>query len=303
MSVLRFLLFLIPLSSGFAQTASSPDGSITLLHGQPGGGGPQQTGDSSVTNDSSVATGEANGNLATDGNTLAYSGFIGQLYDLATGFGVTAIPLSIDEGGTRQLIPFHLLDDGTGLAFLATEVTWSISDGPLANLDTNGLATAETVYQDTVASLQATYLSLTETFNLPVLDTIKDNFSTYASDGLPDDWQIDFFGLNHPQAGPQDDPDGDGQNNQFERLAKLDPTDPDSVFEISLQDVFEQPSLQEIIFSPVFSDRQYTLLESIDLSTNGWEDLNGPTSDLANERTVTDMNAGVRKFYKVVITE
>ena len=76
--------------------------------------------------DSSVATGEAAGELSIVANVRSYGGFIGQFYDLTSGFGVTAIPLSIDEDGTRQLLPFHLLDDGIGLAFEATDVSWSI---------------------------------------------------------------------------------------------------------------------------------------------------------------------------------
>lgn len=301
--LLRIILLLAPLSSGFAQTSTNLDGSITLLHGQSGGGGPQQTNDSLVTSDSSIATGEAGGEISAADHVLAYSGFIGQFYDPAAGFGVTATPFSIDEGSTRQLVPFHLLDDGTGLAFAASEAAWSISSGPLSNIDANGFATADTVYEDSIASVQATYLSVTETISLPVLDILKDNFGTYASDGLPDDWQVGFFGLDHSEAGPQADPDGDGQTNQFERLAKLDPTDAASAFEIVSREVPGQPSFQNIVFSPVYSDRIYTLQESLDLSPNGWHDLSGPTTDIATERAVTDMSAGDRKFYKVVITD
>lgn len=46
-------------------------------------------------------------------------------------------------------------------------------------------------------------------------------------DGLPDDWEQQYFG---GQANPGDDPDGDGMNNLAEYKAGTDPTDPNSRF-------------------------------------------------------------------------
>ena len=81
------------------------------------------------------------------------------------------------------------------------------------------LTTAATVYQDTAAVVQVTYQTLTDTLNLTVLNTLPDNFSTYAADGIDDDWQVLYFGLGNPNAGPLIDPDYDGQNNLFEFTA------------------------------------------------------------------------------------
>ena len=47
-----------------------------------------------------------------------------------------------------------------------------------------------------------------------MLDTIADNFGTYAGDGLGDDWQVQYFGLSNPNAAPLLDPDFDGHNNR-----------------------------------------------------------------------------------------
>ena len=257
----------------------------------------------SVVCDSSVATGEAISDVFTSSETVSYTGFIGQFYDLASGFGVTARPPSIDEGNERQLLPFHFLDDGTGLGFDPSQVTWSVTSGPLTGIDTNGVATADLVYEDTTSVLQATYLSLSKGFSLTVLDAIEDNFGSYANDGLSDDWQNDFFGLDNPVAGPSQDPDGDGQNNQFEELAKVDPTDPDSTFECFLRSEPGQPDVQEIVFSPVFPDRIYRVQTSLDLSAGGWTDLSGLAIEVGDQRTVTDTAAGARRFYQVKINE
>lgn len=51
------------------------------------------------------------------------------------------------------------------------------------------------------------------------------------SDGLPDDWEIEFFGnLSH---GPGGDYDNDGETNEEEYFAGTDPTDGDSVMKIT----------------------------------------------------------------------
>ena len=298
---LLFLFAIVPL--GFTQTATNPGGTISLIHGQSGGGGPSENGSGTIVNDCSVATGEASGQTAISPSLLSYSGFIGQFYDLTVGFGISAFQSTIDENGTRQLVPYNLLDDNTGLAFDADQVNWSITAGPLTGIDTDGLASAGTVFEDTPSTVQATFMSNTASFDLLVLDTLPDNFGAYDSDGLADTWQIHFFGQNNPDAGPLQDPDGDGQNNLFERLAMVDPTDPDSAFDSYLRDCVGQLNEQDIVFSPVFPERNYTVQQSVDLSVNGWTTLSGNLVDTGDERAVTDANPGLRKFYKIIISE
>jgi uncharacterized repeat protein (TIGR01451 family) len=53
-------------------------------------------------------------------------------------------------------------------------------------------------------------------------------------DGLPDAWQINWFGsVNAPGRGPNDDPDGDGASNLKEYLAGTDPTNSSSFLRIT----------------------------------------------------------------------
>jgi hypothetical protein len=160
------------------------------------------------------------------------------------------------------------------------------------------------VYQGSTAIAQGTYQSLTDTITLTVLNTLPDNFGTYAADGIDDDWQVQYFGLNNPNAGPTFDPDFDGQNNLFEFTAGILPTNANSYFRMEAASVPGQPSQKRIVISPVVAGRTYTVKASPTLGAGAvWNDLTGSsTSDNGTIRTITDLNAtGLRKFYRVEI--
>ena len=220
-----------------------------------------------------------------------------------TALQLAATPSTVDETATRQLSAAELLDDDSLNLLAATDVSWSVASGPLTGIDTSGLATADVVYQDTAATAQGDYAGASGTLELTVLDTIADNFGSYAGDGLADDWQFGFFGLNNPLAAPLLDPDGDDQNNAFEYTAGLIPTDAQSRFSLSVAPIPGQPGQKDIVFDPIVAGRTYTVMTSPDLSLDSWDPLTGATeSDDGDERTVTDPAAGgSRKFYKVEI--
>ncbi len=208
---------------------------------------------------------------------------------------------SIDEGSTDQLASTLLLDDDTTLA---TSSAWSIVDGPLASIDANGLATAGLVYEDSPATASASASGLTGFIGLTVLDTNPDNFGAYAGDGIDDDWQVSFFGLDNPDATPASDPDADEQNNLFEFLAKVDPTDSASFFSSCLEPNQADPSKLDVILSPVFVDRTYTLLVGPDLVPANFSPVTNPTiTDIGSERIITDNTAAMnRRFYRIQIS-
>ena len=232
----------------------------------------------------------------------AKAGYLGQLTEV-TALQLAATPTTLAETATRQLSAAQLLDDGSLNVLLATDVTWSVASGPLSGIDASGLATASTVYQDTAASAQGAYAGATGTLGLTVFDSIPDNFGSYAGDGLGDDWQFDHFGLDNPLAAPLLDPDGDGQNNRFEFIAGLIPTDAQSRFSLTVAPVTGQPGQKKVIFDPIVAGRSYTVLASPDLTTDSWNSITGSSSsDDGNQRTVTDPTAGgTRKFYTVEI--
>ena len=248
------------------------------------------------------------GSIASEATTgyLAKGGYIGQLFNV-TGVIPSAPASTVNEGLTLQLGAAQLLDDTTLLPFSASLATWSIvgNPSPLASINTSGLATAATVYQNTLATVQASYQGLSGTLNLTVLNVNTDDYGSYAGDGLPDDWQVQYFGLNNPNAAPTKDASGTGQTNLFKYIAGLNPTDHSSVFRVSVQPVAGQPSRKQILFSPVISNHTYAVYCKTNLTDSTWTLLTGATqSDSGQQRTVTDTNAtGTTKFYKVQISK
>jgi hypothetical protein len=266
--------------------------------------GGQRTTSASYTNDGSAGGIVGISTVAAPAETAKH-GYVGQLYEV-TGLAVSATPTTVNETATRQLDAAQLLDDATTLAVPAASVAWSVAGGPLTGIDASGLATAGIVYQATAATAQGIYLGQTGTLGLTVLDSIPDNFGTYAGDQVGDDWQVQYFGQPpNAFAGPLLDPDGDGQANLFEFTAGLVPTDPASRFRLSIAPVTGQPGQKNLIFSPVVAGRTYAAKAKASLTSPTWGDITASApSDNGAERTITDLSAtGGAKFYHIEITQ
>lgn len=253
--------------------------------------GPRTT-SAAYTNDGSLGGITGISSVATPAQT-AKAGYLGQLTEV-TALQLAATPTTVSETAPRQLSAAQWLDDDSLTALLATDVTWSVASGPLSSIDTSGLATADVAYQNTAATAQGDYAGASGTLELTVLDSIPDNFGSYAGDNLADDWQFDHFGLDNPLAAPLLDPDGDGQNHLFEFTAGLIPTNPLSRFLVTIAPVPGQATQKQVVFDPVVAGRSYTVKTSPDLAAASWTTLAGNTS--------SDTSAtAVRKFYKVEI--
>ena len=213
----------------FAETRTSASYSISTETINSGGA---RTTSADYTNNGSVGGIAGVSTVASPAET-AKSGYVGQLFDV-TGFTLTAVSLNVNEGTTDQLAAWQTLDDATFLAVPAASVAWSVQSGPLTGISAGGLATAGIVFQNTAATAQGIYLGQTGTLALTVLDTIPDNFGSYAGDGVGDDWQVQYFGQNNPLAAPNADADGTGQTNLFKYIAGLNPTDPNSRFTLTV---------------------------------------------------------------------
>jgi len=232
----------------------------------------------------------------------ARHGYIGQLYELDS-FQITAAPPTVNEGAPRQLAATAILDDLTTIPYDPAQVTWSIVSGPVVSISTGGLATAGDVYQNTPATVQGTAGSASGTLVLTVLDILPDNFQLYAGDGLPDHWQVQYFGVNNPLAAPLLDPDSDGFDNLFEYHACLLPNSPFSAFHLRLAEVPGQPSQRRIFFSPATAECTYQLQSGSSLLAPDWTSVPGAILTTGGgEWSLTDPAATPdRRFYRIVV--
>lgn len=282
-----------------ADSLSSTDYSIST-ESIDAGGATLTSADYSVTASISNLGGTAS--EATSGY-LAKSGFIGQLFE---GVGVipTAPSSTVNEGRTLQLGASLLLDDATYLPIDPSLAAWSVASGPLSSIQLNGLASAANVYQDTPATVRVSYHGFTGTLPLTVLNVNSDDFGSYAGDGIPDDWQTQYFGQNNPNAAPGEDATGTGQTNLFKYVAGLNPTDRTAVFHVNVLPVSDQPDQKQIVFGPVFPGRTYTVVYKDNLADATWTPLTGASqSDNGQQRTVIDPSAsGKSKFFRVQIS-
>jgi len=221
---------------------------------------------------------------------IAKSGYIGQLAD-AAGLQLTPSPASVNAGQTLQLGASQVLDDGTLIALGPGTVSWGIQSGPLTGITSGGLATAGTVYENTVAVVTGTYGGFSGVLGVTVFNS---GFNA---------WQLKYFGVGNPLAAPGADADGTGQTNLFKYVAGLDPTDPASRFVVAIGPVANQPGQVTITFSPVVTGRSYVVQYCADLVPANWQTLTGATQTINGKSIiVVDPNAGgPRKFYRVQV--
>lgn len=288
-----WIIYAFVLTGAVVGSAGSVTSAIT------GGGGRSSAG--AYVNDSSICTMSG---FSDSGICTNRSGYIGQLTETAS-LALTGTPARVSEAATTQLSGTAVMSDATLTALTGNEINWGGAVWPLTSIDSNGLATAALVYQDTSAALNGTYLGVNNSAALLVLDTSPDNYGSYAGDGLPDAWQVRYFGLDNPNATPTADPTGCGQNNQFKYIAGLDPTNAASLFRMLIECPQGEPNHVKIIFSPRWKDRTYTPIYCTNLTGSaGWMNLLTTTlSDNNAERTLTDTNAMDRtRFYRIRLT-
>ena len=296
------LLLLLAVSPVCAIAASRSSVNYSIAAEIVDTGGVRAT-SANYTNDGSAAVIAGISAVAAPVQTAKH-GYASQLYEIA-GLTVTSATPNVNEGDALQLAAWQLLDDATFLATDANAVTWSIASGPLASISASGLATAGLVFENTPATVQGTFGGFTGSLNFTVLDSIPDNFGAYAGDGIGDDWQVQYFGLDNPAAAPGVDFSGSGQTNLFKYAAGLDPLDANSRFTLTIRPVPGQPNHRRLTFSPRFADRDYAVKFKGSLSGGAWDPLvDSSVTDNGQERTVTDLSAtNPRRFYEVEITK
>ena len=253
------------LAAGLAGAAT------TALQAVDGGGAPA----SSANYAADQSLGGAGGiSSAAAPESVARHGYVGQLADAAA-FAVVPEADEVDEADSQPLAGLATLDDDTALAVAGDEVDWAAPVFPLADVSTAGVATAATVYEDTLAVATGTYSGVAGEGSFWVRNVGTDDFDVYAGDGLPDDWQVDHFGVGSPDAGPTNNVDEDLYDNAGEWIADTDPTDGDSYFQIVA--VTDTAAKVEMWFDSS-SARRYGLEKTTNLVVPDWQPVAGQTN-------------------------
>ena len=260
--------------------------------------GGKRTTSASYSNDGSVGGVVGISTVAAPAETAKH-GYIGQLTEV-TAVQLAATPTTVNETTTRQLAATATLDDATTAVLLGTDLNWSVVSGPITSISASGLTTAANVYQNTEAAVQGSYRGVNGTLGLTIVNVGTDDLGLYAADGLPDAWQVLYFGTNNPLAASTADASGTGQSNLLKYTAGLIPTDRSSRLVTNVGG----SGTHTITISPRLTDRTYTVQFSATLSAGSWQALTGATiQDNGQTRTVTDPDGtSTRKFYRVQVS-
>lgn len=192
----------------------------TLDHGSIDNGGGLGVSGNYVANISSTS-----GGAAASANYANRTGYAGQLADVvAMKVAAASAGLTIVERGTKRFVAVLTYDDASLAAPAAGRVSWSVSGSALLSINNTGLATAGSVYQDTAAAVGAGYLNFSGALGLVVLNSGTDDFGSYAADGLPDTWQVRYFGESGTGTAAGADADSDGLTNLQEYAFGMNPS-------------------------------------------------------------------------------
>jgi PKD repeat protein len=180
---------------------------------------------------------------------------------------------------------------------------WSFGDGSTTNVLTTTVShtyvAAGTYTVTETVSGPGGSSTTTPTFYVTVLTPVEgQQFQA---------WQTQYFNCtNCPQGQMSADADGTGQNNLFKLVAGLDPTNPASVFLLQMANMTNQPSQENLVFSPIAAGRLYTPQFCTDLVSGVWLPLTGYAGPVTNGSQVTIADQNVTqpsKFYRIVISQ
>jgi len=195
---------------------------------------------------------------------------------------------------TNGVLPLTVTftDSSTGAV---TNWFWNFGDGATGNITTTNILHTYT---------NAGVYSVTETVTGPNGTSFATQTNLITVLTPYQAWQLQYFGCtNCPQAQTNADADGTGQDNLFKYAAGLNPTNPASIFVFQIASVTNQPTEENLIFSPVVPGRIYTPLYNTNLLNQSWVPLTtGVTNTNGVQATITDTNATQpQKYYEIQI--
>lgn len=176
---------------------------------------------------------------------------------------------------------------------------------PVANISQVGTGRSRTLYLSPIADKLGSSLVTVTVADEEGL-TINTSFQVSIKGSTVQEWRQQYFGsaANSGCGADTADPDGDGQNNEFEFVAGVDPTNACSHFNFRIEPEPSSNGRFQLCADPVFDDRTYTILSSTDLSSPNWTALFDCTViDSDRKRTIIDQEMiGPRKFYRILIS-
>jgi beta-glucanase (GH16 family) len=177
--------------------------------------------------------------------------------------------------------------------------------GPYTNVTSGILATN---YTDTGLLSGTIYYYVVSTLSVGCNESTNSAQAIATTAGAQTfaQWQTQYFGsTTNPLAAANVDADGTGQNNQFKYVAGLDPTNPSSIFILTIASVTNQPTQMNLLFKPMAGGRTYTPQFMTDMVSGVWTQLVGYAGPVTNgnQGTITDMNAvPSNEFYRIDIS-
>ncbi len=291
----------------FAESRTSARYTLIQEETAEGGGGTVSAGRYRI----DTSTGNADpGGVSSSGPYVLRSGFIGSLAD----FKEIAV-LSSNSGDPVPEISFHdesvpdrysatfVFDDGSTVV---RETVWQVLNGPIRlgpEFFGEQIVNFDPIFENRSARLQATMGNQERILDFQIRNTRPDNYREYAGDGLEDSWQVGFFGQPpRLDAGPDQDPDGDGDNNLMEFLTGHSPSDSGDRFGITLTKPTSDSA--QVTLSKVIPGISYVLQRSTgDDALVDWSDIATFTTTTTElDFPVTDTTTAEAAFYRVVVS-
>ncbi len=235
----------------------------------------------------------------TDTVTLIASGPLGSTTNTQPNYITVMTPAPVagfTAAPTNGIAPLSVTftDASTGSI---TNWFWNFGDGGTTNLATNSA-----VYAYNTAGVY----TVSEIVTGPGGSSTNTRPNYIVVLTLFQGWQIQYFGsTNNPNAAPTVDADGTGQDNLFKFVAGLDPTNPESVFLLTIITDTNQPNAQDLQFLPMAGGRTYTPQFNTDLVNGVWLPLTTSTGPVTNgnQISVTDTNPlSPQEFYRISIS-